>query len=232
MTSGRSDAPSGNPSPTEPAAPSRPRGHREPFAEFSLAQTGHQADPSPPPRQRRRGAPAVERIAGWSAVHRKTAVIGWLVLVAAAFIGGQLLPASNVQSYDPGQSGQAERTLVRLNVTSPPAESVLVQARGPGATFATDPAMRQAVRQLTAALAGLPHAATGIRSPLGRSGANLVSADGRSVLVTFTLPGNSDNDDQAVAPAMAAVAAVAASHPGLIVAEAGDASTDRVANAV
>ena len=195
----------------------------------ALPKTNHQADPGRRPRAR---APIVERIAGWSAVHRKTAVISWLVLVAAAFIVGQLMSASNVQSYDPGQSGQAERTLVRLNVTSPPAEKVLIQARGPGATFAADPAMRQAVRQVSAALAGLPHAATGIRSPLGRSGANLVSADGRSVLVTFTIPGNSDNEDQAVAPAMAAVAAVAASHPGLIVAEAGDASTDRVANAV
>src|ERR1022692_977688 len=195
----------------------------------ALPKTNHQADPGRRPRAR---APIVERIAGWSAVHRKTAVISWLVLVAAAFIVGQLMSASNVQSYDPGQAGQAERTLVRLNVTSPPAEKVLIQARGPGATFAADPAMRQAVRQVSAALAGLPRAATGIRSPLGRSGANLVSADGRSVLVTFTIPGNSDNEDQAVAPAMAAVAAVAASHPGLIVAEAGDASTDRVANAV
>ncbi len=40
------------------------------------------------------------------------------------------------------------------------------------------------------------------------------------------------NEDQAVAPALRAVAAVAARHPGLLVAEAGDASTDRAANAL
>ena len=114
-------------------------------------------------------APVVERIAGWSARHRKTAVLGWLLLVAAIFVGGQLLPAKNVPSYDAGQSGVAEQTLHRLGVTSPPAESVLIQSRGsggPGATFATDPAMRATARQVTAALAALPHAARDIASPL------------------------------------------------------------------
>ena len=38
--------------------------------------------------------------------------------------------AKNVPSYDSGQSGQAEQILHRLGVTSPPAESVLIQQRG------------------------------------------------------------------------------------------------------
>src|SRR5262249_17363550 len=67
--------------------------------------------------------PVVERIAGWSATHRKTAVIGWLLLVAAVFVGGHMVSSTNVPSYDAGQSGQAEQTLNRLNVTSPAAES-------------------------------------------------------------------------------------------------------------
>ena len=186
-------------------------------------------------QQRRSRAPVVERIAGWSARHRKTAVLGWLLLVAAVFVAGQLLPAKNVPSYDAGQSGVAEQTLHRLGVTSPPAESVLIQSRGsggPGATFATDPAMRATARQVTAALAALPHAARDIASPLDPGHPGLVSADGRSALVTFTVPGNVSNQDQAVAPALRAVAAVAARHPGLLVAEAGDASTDRAANAL
>ena len=37
-------------------------------------------DVTPPPRRAR--TPAVETIAGWSARHRKTAVFGWLALVA------------------------------------------------------------------------------------------------------------------------------------------------------
>jgi len=57
-----------------------------------------------PPAGRR---PVVERIAGWSSRHRKTAVFGWLLLVAAIFVVGQALGTKSVPSYDPGQSGQA-----------------------------------------------------------------------------------------------------------------------------
>ena len=169
----------------------------------------------------------MERIAGWSATHRKTAVIGWLLLVAAVFAGGHMVSATNVPSYDSGQSGRAEQTLSRLNVTSPPAESVLIQSRAPGRTFAGDPELRQATREMVAALRALPRSATDIRSPLSPGGRSLVSADGRSALVTFTIPGNSANMDQAVVPDLNAVAAVQARHPGLLIAEAGEASGDR-----
>jgi RND superfamily putative drug exporter len=172
-------------------------------------------------------APVVERIAGWSARHRKTAVLGWLVLVAAVFVGGQMLPASNVPSYDVGQSGQGEQVLHRLNVTSPPAENVLIQARDPGRTFASDPQLRQATRQIAAVLRARPGTAHDVRSPFGPGGKALISADGRSALVSFTIPGNPDHMDQTVAGDLHAVAAVQARHPGLLIQEAGDASGDR-----
>jgi putative drug exporter of the RND superfamily len=173
--------------------------------------------------------PIVERIAGWSARHRKTAVIGWFLLVIAVFAGGHMIPATNVQSYDSGQSGQAEQTLNRLNVTFPPAESVLIQSRD-GRTYATDPELRQATQQVVAALRSLPHAAADIRSPLSSGGGSLISANGRSALVTFNIPGNSNNEDQTVVPDLNAVAAAAARHPDLLIQEAGDASGDRAIN--
>jgi RND superfamily putative drug exporter len=105
--------------------------------------------------------PVVERIAGWSARHRKTAVLGWLVLVAAVFVGGSMISSTKVQQYDAGQSGQAERTLNRLNVKFQPAENVLIQARSPGAAFAGDPELRNATAQVVAALRGLPGSAGG-----------------------------------------------------------------------
>jgi putative drug exporter of the RND superfamily len=185
-----------------------------------------------PPRSR---APVVERIAGWSARHRKTAVFGWFLLVAVVFVACHQLPVKNLPSNDAGQSGVAEQTLNRLGFTTPPHESVLIQARGsggPGHTFSTDPAMRRAARQVAAALAVLPHAARDIATPLGADHAGLVSADGRSALVTFTVPGQVSNEDQAVEPALRAVAAVQARYPGLLIAEAGDASADRAANAI
>jgi len=46
---------------------------------------------SGPPR-----GPLVERVAGWSAAHRKTAVSGWLLLVIAAVVAGQMLGTKSV----------------------------------------------------------------------------------------------------------------------------------------
>ncbi len=172
--------------------------------------------------------PVVERIAGWSARHRKTAVLGWLVLVVAVFAGGHMIPSTNIQQYDAGQSGRAEQTLSRLNVKSPPGEDVLIQARSRGATFASDPGLRQATAQVVAALRARPGSAADIRSPLSSGGRSLIS--GASALVTFNVPGNPDNEDQTVLPDLNAVAAVQAGHRGLLVQEAGDASGDRAIN--
>jgi RND superfamily putative drug exporter len=94
--------------------------------------------------RRKTRAPVTERVAGWSARHRKTAVFGWLLLVAAVFIAGQKIGSGNVQQYDPGQAGQAERVLNQVAPAQFGAydESVLIQARTPGVTFSSDPAMR------------------------------------------------------------------------------------------
>jgi RND superfamily putative drug exporter len=196
-------------------------------------------------RPGRARAPVVERIAGWSIRHRKTAVFGWLVLVVAIFMAGQLLGSKSLPSSDAGQSGQAEQTLRHLGVTAPQVEQVLIRALAPGATFATDPQMRQAAGQVAAALARLPHAAADIRSPLepGAGGglrgvapqgqhSALVSRDGRSALVTFQIPGPVDNAATAVGPALSAVAAVQTHYPGLRIAEAGDGSAAAADNSV
>jgi putative drug exporter of the RND superfamily len=187
-------------------------------------------------RQQSASRPAVERIACWSARHRKAVVAGWLLFVGLAFLAGQALGTQSRPQYDPGQAGQGEQVLHRLGVVTPPAESVLIQARGPGgrgrraATFATDPQMRQAAGAVVAALARLPRAAEDIASPLGPGGATLVSPDGRSALVTFRVAGPHALADTTVAADVAAVAAVQARYPGLLVAEAGGASTDAVGN--
>jgi putative drug exporter of the RND superfamily len=180
--------------------------------------------------QQRHKPPFVERIAGWSARHRKTAVFGWLALVAVVFIGAQALGTKSQPAYDAGQTGQAEQTLHRLGVVAPAVENVLIQARAPGHTFANDPEMRQAARQVASALGALPRAAADVRSPLGNRA--LVSAGGRSVLVTFDVPGPAADQTTAVAPAQRAVAAIQARHPGLRIAEGGDASYGGAINSV
>ncbi len=187
------------------------------------------------------GAPVSERIAFWSARHAKTAVVGWFGLVGAAFLAGQMLGTQSLPQFDPGQAGQGERVLHQLNVTTPPAESVLIEPRAPVAdqlTFANDPQMRQAVRQVTAALDRLHATAMDVVAPSaaassaasGNSG--LVSASGHSVLVTFRVAGPHAQVSSAVAADQAAVAKVQAAHPDLLVAEAGDASASAAANSL
>ncbi len=186
------------------------------------------------PGERRPRGPMVERIACWSARHRIAVIAGWLILAVLALLGGHLLGTQSQPQYDPGQSGQAEQMLSRLGVVTPPAESVLIQARhtGPGSTYAHDPALRGAVTGVVSALRRLPGAARDIRSPLSPGGRALISAGGRTALVTFQVAGPNASADSTVNADLAAVARVQASHPGLLVREAGDASTDQAANSL
>mgnify|MGYP001244696374 CR=1 FL=1 len=75
----------------------------------------------------------------------------------------------------------------------------------------------RAASQVAASLAAHPNYAAHIQAPC-------VSADGRSALVTFQVPGNVTNIDQAVTTLQHAVAGVQARHPDLRVAETGDAT--------
>jgi len=184
--------------------------------------------PGDPPGRRKPRRPFTERVAGWSARHRKAVVFGWLLLIIAVFAGGQALGSRNLYGYDAGQAGQAERILnqVAPKQLSTQSEAVLIQAKAPRATFTSDQAMRQAAGEVAAALAALPGSAQAIQSPLaaGPAGKSLVSADGHSALVTFTIPGTVKDSNQAVAADQRAVAAVQARHPSLRIAESGDAS--------
>jgi putative drug exporter of the RND superfamily len=180
--------------------------------------------------------PVVERIAGWSARHRVIALIGWFMLVAGAVVIGNMLGTKNLNSYDPGQAGKAERVLSRPGVVQRYAESVLIQTRD-GRTVASDPQARAAIRQVTVSLQRMPGVATDIQSPLAPGGTGLaagghglISRDGQSALVTFEVAGNVNNADQIVTGAQRAVATVQAAHPGLRIAEAGDASVGRATN--
>jgi putative drug exporter of the RND superfamily len=164
--------------------------------------------------------PIVQRVAGWSARHRKTAVFGWLLLVVAAAVIGQRVGTGNVTSYDPGQAGKAERVLNESVVKQPDSESVLIQA-APGQTLANDRQLRDGVQRVVTTLRGLPGSATDIRSPFTSPGLTR----GRSALVTFNVAGDPGQDDQTVVPAMNAVAAIHV--PGVTIGEAGGATVDR-----
>ena len=113
----------------------------------------------------------MERIAGWSARHRKIAVFGWLAMVAVIFLVSQLMGSRNLPTYDPGQAGQGERALHQAAPASynSASESVLIQARPGAATFSHNPDLRQAAQQVTAALSAQPRNAGHVSSPLTAS---------------------------------------------------------------
>jgi putative drug exporter of the RND superfamily len=178
--------------------------------------------------------PFVERIARWSARHRKTAVLGWLALVAAAFIGGQFVSSPGAQQYDPGQAGRGEQILTSLGVVSPPSEGVLIEVRGGEHHLELDAAaeVRRVALQVARVLQARPQAATDVRAPVGASGRGLVSRGGDAALVTFNVAGPNAQAQNTVVTDIDAVRKVQAQHPDMLVSEAGQASTDRVANAL
>ena len=145
--------------------------------------------------------PVVERVAGWSARHRKTTVFGWLILIIAAVVIGGMASGTKKTAYDPGEAGRAERALDASGI-SQQTESVLVQSKA-GASFASDADFRSGVSDVAAALRAIPDSAVQVRSPLDNAKENkaLVSKDGRSALVTFVIAGNKDDADKTVAQA-------------------------------
>ncbi|GAA5020773.1 MMPL family transporter [Actinopolymorpha pittospori] len=165
----------------------------------------------------------IERAVGWSAQHPVLAITGWLALIVVALLSSALISGEDAHSTDPGGAGRAQMALRAQRVYEPLRESVLVQARQPGGPRLTDdPELRAVVTQLVTTLRQVG-GVTDVRSPLEPGGERLVSADARSVLVTFQLT----PDDQIRAHYYAAVKVVstlAAGHPRVRLAEAGDES--------
>src|SRR5215472_10391604 len=205
---------------------------------ISLSKAGASAEPqsrqsgSSAARASGMHRPVTERIACWSARHAVLALIAWLVMTAGAVTAGHLYGTASQPQYDPGRSGVAERMLDALHVVTPPNESILIQPKTAGSTYATDPSMRLATGAVVAALQAMPGTAAHIRSPLGAGGSQLIAKGGRGVLITFQVAGKSANADTTVVRAMRAVSSVQARFGNLVIAEDGDASDERAARAM
>jgi uncharacterized membrane protein YdfJ with MMPL/SSD domain len=167
------------------------------------------------------------RAGRWSAAHRKTAILGWLLFVVlATVIGGSVgqkqLDASAMGN---GESKRGELIIAAADFPEEVTEQVLVQ--GKGTLKAGDPQVTAAVEDIVGRLERID-GVTRIESPLNaRYRARTVSQDGRSIVVNFRLPGKIDEPEQleevARAP-LAAVAAVQKAHPEVRVEEYGVAS--------
>ena len=132
----------------------------------------------------------MERIVSWSARHPVKAIVGWCLLVLLAIASSSLASGEGARNIDPGETGTATRVLIEQDGYNPVRESVLIQTMdGGGAGFRENPELRKAAQDLVRALQGTSGAVTDIGSPLGADRADLVSADGRSALVTFQIAG-------------------------------------------
>jgi uncharacterized membrane protein YdfJ with MMPL/SSD domain len=170
------------------------------------------------------------RAAHWSARHRKTAILGWLAFVVVAFVIGGAIGTNTIQDEDEGNgsSRTADQQINAANFPKESGEQVLVQAKGSGK--ATDPAFRLAVKDVTMRLERTEHV-TKVESPLAKGNEGQLSKDGRSALVTFTIPGDSDLAQQRVDATEATVAAAQKAHPDLRIEQFGDASAGKALDA-
>ena len=135
------------------------------------------------------------RAGRWSAAHRKTAVIGWIAFVVIATLIGGRVGQKNLEASASG-NGDSKRGAVIVDDAGYPqqvGERVLIQ--GKGSIRSDDPRVTAAVKDVVGRL-GQIKGVTDIESPLhAGQRANTVSKDGRSVLVTFSMPGKTETKE-------------------------------------
>src|SRR3954453_11716347 len=166
------------------------------------------------------------RMAVWSSRHRKKAFWGWLGFVVVVFALGNAAGTKSISDADQF-SGGSHRAEVALHDAGlrPVEEVVFVQS---DKLTIKDPEFRAAVTQVAGRLSRLNHVSH-IGTPL--SGGE-VSADQHTAIAKFRIAGDSTEAADRVAPSLAAVAAVQASHPGMDIRQLGGASTRKAINKV
>jgi RND superfamily putative drug exporter len=181
------------------------------------AQAPDTSEPAPVAIKSARNAAA--RAGRWSASHKKLAIIGWLVFVAVAFVGGNALkaPSTGQNPPGPGESGHVDRILTS-HFKQPQGDTVLIQSTG---KTVGDAPFTAAIRDVARTVAAIPQVKQ-TRSPLTSGNEDLVSSDRHSALVTLKLRTTDQLKARVLdAPVEKALTAVAARHPGIAVEEFG-----------
>jgi uncharacterized membrane protein YdfJ with MMPL/SSD domain len=164
------------------------------------------------------------RIGSWSARHRRTAILGWVLFVVLAVAVGGKIGQNDLDESATG-NGESKRGDMIVEAAGFPeqaGEQVLVQ--GKGSVKAGEPQMTAAVKDVVRRLQQID-GITEIESPLDPAArVNTVSKDGRSVVVNFAMPGTDEHAEKLVEQPLAAVAAVQAAHPDVRVEQFGEIS--------
>jgi RND superfamily putative drug exporter len=167
----------------------------------------------------------------WSASHWKTAVFGWLAFVVASFVIGTAVGTKYLETSDTnvGEARQADKIIEAgfPQTNDEMGEIVLIQSK---TLNASDPAFRAVITDVTKTLDAFPQVSK-MDSPLEAGHADLVSKDGRSVMVVFSPKGDYDQALTYIATIEAAVDKAEKRHPGFSVEELGSVTTERDVNA-
>ncbi|WP_198550398.1 MMPL family transporter [Streptomyces silvensis] len=159
------------------------------------------------------------RLGVWSAHHRRTAILGWLVFVVlATVVGGATgtVTASD-DEMGTGDSARATKILDDAGIDEPASELVMVGAKSPDG-------WRDAAADLSRALDRTGRV-TALKEPLP-------SKDGKEALLRFQIKGKSDDAADQVQPVLDAVdrAKDAGAEHGVTVHQFGDASSEKHLN--
>ena len=166
------------------------------------------------------------RAARWSASHRKTAIFGWLAFVVIAVVLAGAVGQKTIadEDYGNGSSKVADKAIAAADFRDAAEEQVLVQGKGSVKVGAT--AFTAAVNDTVARLERVK-TVDKIESPLAKGNEGQIAKDGRSALITFEIPGDSDVAKDRVDAALAATAAAQKANPQVFVGQFGDASADK-----
>jgi RND superfamily putative drug exporter len=187
------------------------------------------AETYPSPNGRHPGA--AERLARWSTRHRWKALTIWVLFVAVAIVGGGATGTRVISDAETGvgESGRADRAIEKAGYPADLTERILIQA--PKGQQVSDNQAGGVAGELRTRLSGL--------SEVGRVGTLIRAHDGRSALLPVVLDvdgatGTAAEDlaDTRIEKVLSVTETVAKAHPGLTVAEMGDASLNHAINGV
>src|SRR5829696_5448943 len=166
------------------------------------------------------------RAGRWSAQHRKKAILGWFAFVILATVLGGMVGQKQLADEDMGngESKRADRIYEAAGFPDQSGESVLVQAKGD--LKAGDQRFTAIVDDVVSTLSATKNV-TDVESPLAEGNEANLSADGRSALVTFEVPGDEDAAKDLIDAPLAAVASLQEAHPEVELAQFGDASAEK-----
>ncbi|GGT30566.1 membrane protein [Streptomyces atratus] len=154
------------------------------------------------------------RIGVWSAHHRKTAILGWLLFVVLATgIGGASGLVEMTDSENAaGDSARAEQILDDAGLGQPAGELVMVSTAKAGD-------WKDVAREVSAAI--------GRTGEVANLAAPIPSEDGKDALITFDMKGDAATAPDRVQPVLDAVSAVRADHPDVTIHQFGEASAGK-----